>query len=169
MEVLQTKARTGLQKQRARFELELKKKQKKHEKRRRGWAPRRLAQRSAREARNRQKGALVAVATSNVRTLAVKGNNGYGRDEHVREKGQQLGCGFLDLQETRRSGSKTFRAAGYQVFCPGRDKTAARQGLYGVGLGVKSSIYRKYVYDHQFIDERLMPMRFKMTGKMQSS
>lgn len=111
----------------------------------------------------------MAVATSNVRTLAVKGNNGYGRDEHVLEKGQQLGCGFLDLQETQRSGSKTIRAAGYQVFCLGRDKTAARQGLYGVGLEFKSSIYRKYVCDHPFIDERPMPVRFKLTGKMQSS
>ena len=39
---------------------------------------RRLARVAAREARARQREALVVVATYNVRTLAVKGKNGYG-------------------------------------------------------------------------------------------
>ena len=59
----------------------------------------------------------MAVATYSVRTLAVKGKNGYGRDERVLAKGRQLGSDFMGLQETRRSGSTTFRAAGYRVFC----------------------------------------------------
>ena len=103
-------------KRRAAFVMERKKKQKK-QKRRRGRASRRLAKKTAREARKRQKEALVAVATYNVRTLAVKGKNGYGHDERVLAKCQQLGCDFIGLQETRRPGSTTFRAAGYRVFC----------------------------------------------------
>ena len=51
---------------------------KKRQKRRRGRTTRRLARVAAREARARQKEALVAVATYNVRTLPVKGKNGYG-------------------------------------------------------------------------------------------
>ena len=36
--------------------------------------------------------------------------------------------------------------------------------MYGVALAVKESICRKSVYTHQFIDERLMSMRFELTG-----
>ena len=61
----------------------------------------------------------MAVATYNVRTLAVKENNGYGHDERVLAKGRQLGCDFIGAQKTRRSGTATFRAAGYHVFCSG--------------------------------------------------
>ena len=87
----------------------------------------------------------MVVATCNVRTLAVKGKNGYGHDERVLAKGRQLGCDFIGLQETRRADSTTFNAAGYQVFYSGQEKTAARQGLYGVRLAVKGSICRKSV------------------------
>ena len=45
---------------------------------RRGRTTRRLEKFAAREARARQKAALVAVATYNVRILAMKGRNGYG-------------------------------------------------------------------------------------------
>ena len=90
-------------------------------KRRRGRASRRLAKKAAREARKRQKETLVAVATYNARTLAVKGKNGYGYDERVLAKGQQRGGDFIGLLETRRSGSTTFRAAGYGVCCSGQD------------------------------------------------
>jgi len=100
-----------------------------------------------------------------VRTLAVKGKNGYGHDECVLAKGRQLGCDFIGLQETRRSGNTRFRAAGYQVFCSGQEKTAARQGLYGVGLAVKDSICRTSKFTQQFIDERLMSMRFELDGR----
>ena len=55
------------------------------------------------------------VATYNVRTLAVKGKNGYGHDERVLAKGRQLGCDFVGLQETRRSGSVVYRVFPFQV------------------------------------------------------
>ena len=35
----------------------------------------------------------------------------------------------------------------------------------GVGLAVKESICRKSVYTHQLVDERLMSMRFELTGE----
>ena len=99
---------------------------KKRQKRRRGRTTRRLARVAAREARARQKEALVAVATYNVRTLAVKGKNGYGHPECVLAKAPQLGCDFIGLQETRRSG-KT------RVFCgrvPGLLLWARRNGRH---------------------------------------
>ena len=49
----------------------------------------------------------------------TKGKNGYGHDERVLAIGQQLGCDFVGLQETRRPGNTRFSAAGYQVFCSG--------------------------------------------------
>ena len=66
----------------------------------------------------------------NVRTLAVKGKNGYGHDEHVLAKGRQLGCTsiFIGLDVTRRSGSTTFRAAAYRVFCSGQEKQLPDKG-----------------------------------------
>ena len=78
----------------------------------------------------------MALATYIVRTLAVKGKNGCGYDERVLAMGQPLGCDVFGLQETRRSGSTTFRAAGYHNFCSGQEKTAVRQGLHRVGLAV---------------------------------
>ena len=81
----------------------------------------------------------MAVATYNVRTLAVKGKNGYGQ-------ARQLGCDFISLQETRRSGKTEFSAAGYRVFCSGQEETEGRQELYGVGLAVMESICRKSVH-----------------------
>ena len=96
------------------------------------------------------------LATCNVLTLAVKGKNRYGHDERVLAKGQQLGCDFIDPQETRRSGSKTFRAAGYRVFVQVWKKQLTGKGLYGVGLAVKGLLCSKSVYKHQYIDERLI-------------
>lgn len=72
--------------------------------RRRGRVVRRLVKKEARTTRARQKEALVVVATYNVRTLAVRGANGYGRDECVMAKARQLGIDFVGLQETRRWG-----------------------------------------------------------------
>ena len=51
-----------------------------------GRTKRRLARCAAREARARPKEALLVVATYNVRTLAVKGRNGYGHAECVLAK-----------------------------------------------------------------------------------
>ena len=104
------------------------------------------------------------VATYNVRTLAVKGRNVYGHAECVLAKARQLGCDFVGLQETRRPGKIEFSTAGYRVFCSGQE-TDGRQGLHGVGLAIRETIGRKSVYTHQLIDERLMSMRFELTGE----
>ena len=95
-----------------------------------------------------------------MRTLAVKGKNGYGHAECVLANVRQLGCYFIGLKETMRSGKTEFSAAGYRVFCSGQEETEGRQGLYRVGLAVKQSICRKSVYTHQLIDQRVMSMRF---------
>ena len=104
------------------------------------------------------------VATYNVRTLAVIGRNGYGHAECVLAKARQLGCDFVGLPETRRGGKTEFSTAGYRVFCS-EQETGGRQGLHGVGLAIRETILRKSVYTHQLIDERLMSMRFELTGE----
>jgi len=108
------------------------------------------------------------VATYNVRTLAVNGTNGYGHDECVLAKCRQLGCDVIGLQETRRAGRTFFDAAGYRVFCSGKEAesgTYGKQGQLGVGLAVKEEICRRSAYTHDFIDERLMSMRFETTDE----
>ena len=85
-----------------------------------------MARVAEREAQARQKEALVAVATYNVHTLAVKGKNGYGHAECVLAKARQLGCDFIGLQETRRSGKTELFAAGCRVFCSGQEETEGR-------------------------------------------
>ena len=125
---------------------------------------RRLVRKAARTTRARQKEAIVVVATYNVRTLAVKGTNGYGHDECVLAKARQLGIDFVGLQETRRRGRTEFFAAGYRVFACGQDGTQGKQGQCGVGLAVRESICCRSEYSSDFVDERLMSMRFEMNG-----
>ena len=69
------------------------------------------------------------VTTYNVRTLAVKGKNGYGHAECVLANVRQLGCYFIGLKETMRSGKTEFSAAGYRVFCSGEEETEGRRGI----------------------------------------
>ena len=73
----------------------------------------------------------MAVATYNVRTLAVKGKNVYGNAEGVLAKARQLGYDFIGQQETRRWGKTEFSAAGYRVFRSGQEKRswAGSQGI----------------------------------------
>ena len=80
-------------------------------------------------ARTRKKGRLVRVATYNVRTLAVKGANGYGRDFSVLYEAARLDISVVGLQETRRAGGTEFAAAGFRVFCCG----AKQVGITGWG------------------------------------
>ena len=54
-------------------------------------------------ARTRQEGRVVRVATYNVRTLAVKGANGYGRDFSVLYEAARLDISAVGLQERRRA------------------------------------------------------------------
>lgn len=71
-------------------------------------------------------------------------------------KARQLGGDFLGLQEARSPGKTELSAAGYRVFYSGQEDKGDRQGIHGVGLAVKETICRKYIYTHQLIDERLM-------------
>ena len=64
-----------------------------------------------------------------------------------------LACKKLGGPATRRSERQV-------TACSGQEKTAASQGLYGVGLAVEESLCRTSVYTHQFVDERLMSMQF---------
>ena len=66
-------------------------------------------------ARARQKGRLVRVATYNVRNLAVKGANGYGRDYSVLYEAAGQDTSVVGLQETSRDGRTEFAAAGFRV------------------------------------------------------
>ena len=88
-------------------------------KRKRGRAGRRLARAVARLTRGRQKAALVKVATYNVRSLSVKGANGYGQDEVVLHEAAAKNIAMLGIQETRRPGRTVSTAAGFRVFCSG--------------------------------------------------
>ena len=76
----------------------IKQKQKKRgrKKKRRGRAKRRRARKAA---QTRQKGRLVRVATYNVRTLAVKGANVYGRDFSVLYEAARLDISVVGLQD----------------------------------------------------------------------
>ena len=112
-------------------------------------------------ARTRQKGRLVRVATYNVRTLAVKGANGYGRDFSVLYEAARLDISVVGLQETRRAGRTEFAAAGFRVFCCGSEEG----GHHGVGLAVKESICSNSTYTTEYVHERLMAMRFEISGQ----
>ena len=83
----------------------------------------------------------------------------------VLAKARQLGCDFIGLQETRRSGKTELSAAGYRVFCSGQEETEGRERLYGVALTVKESTCRKSVYTRRLVDERLTSMRFELTDE----
>ena len=122
--------------QRVRTAIKQKQKKRGRKKRRKGRAKRRRARKAAHVARTRQKGRLVRVATYNVRTLAVKGVNGYGRDFSVLYEAARLDISGVGLQETRRAGRTEFAAAGFRVFCCGSEAG----GHHGVGLAVKESI-----------------------------
>ena len=88
-------------------------------KRKRGRAGRRLARAAARRTRERQKAALFKVATYNVRSLSVKGANGYGRDEVVLHQAAEKTIAVVGIQETRRPGRIVSTAARFRVFYSG--------------------------------------------------
>ena len=96
-----------------------------------------------------------------MRTLAVKGANGYGRDFSVLYEAARLDISVVGLQETRRAGRTEFAAAGFRVFCCGSEAG----GHHGVGLAVKESICSNSTYTTEYVDERLMAMRFEISGQ----
>ena len=79
-------------------------------KRQRGRAERRRLRQSKRRNRARARGREIAVATHNVRTMAVDGTHGVGRAWDVLSVYSRLGCDVIGLQETRRSGHSAFIA-----------------------------------------------------------
>ena len=62
-------------------------------------------------------------------------------------------------------GRQTFLLQGTGSSALRKKKRKAGKNLYGVGLAVKESICLKSVYTHQLFDERLMSMRFELTGE----
>ena len=133
-------------------------------KRKRGRAGRRLARAAARLTRERQKAALVKVATYNVRNLSVKGANGYGQDEVVLHEAAAKNIAVLGIQEMRRPGRTVSTAAGFRVFYSG-----STQGVQqGVALAVKESICKTSKFTREDVNERLISMRFEMSGQHQA-
>ena len=133
-------------------------------KRKRGWAGRRLAREAARLTRERQKAALFKVATYNVRSLSVKGANGYGRDEVMLHEAAAINIAVVGIQETRRPGWTVSTAAGFRVFYSG----STQGGQHGVALAVKESICKTSKFTREDVNERLMSMRFEMSGQHQA-
>ena len=133
-------------------------------KQKRGRAGRRLVRAAASLTRERQKAALVKVATYNVRSLSVKGANGYGRNEVVLHEAAAKNIAVLGLQETRRPGRTVSTAAGFRVFYSG----STQGGQHGVGLAVKKSICKKSKFTREDVNERLMSKGFEMSGQHQA-
>ena len=133
-------------------------------KRKRGRAGRRLARAAARLTRERQKAALVKVATYNVISLSVKGANGYGRDEVVLHEEAAKGISVLGIQETRRPGRTVSTAAGFRVFYSG----CTQGGQHGVALAVKESICKTSKFTREYVNKHLMSMRFEISGQHQA-
>ena len=133
-------------------------------KRKRTRAGRRLARAAARLARERQKAALIKVATYNVRSLSGKRANGYGRDEVVLHETAAKTVAVLEIQKTRRPGWTVSTAAGYRVFYSG----LVQDEQQGVALAVKESICKTTKFTREDVNERLMPMRFEMSGQNQA-
>ena len=88
-------------------------------KRRRGRAERRRLQQSKRRNRARARGRAIAVATHDVRMMAVDGTHRVGRALYFLSVYDRLGCEVIGLQETRRSGHSAFSQAGFLVYCSG--------------------------------------------------
>ena len=124
--------------------------------RRRGRAEGRHLQQSKRRNRARARGREIAVATHNVRTMAVDGTHGVGGALDVLSVYDRLGCDIIGLQETRRSGQSAFSQAGYLVYCSGEygGENDGKKGQGGVGLAVRNSITRA-ARPPEFISDRL--------------
>ena len=72
--------------------------------RRRGRAERRRLRQSKRTNRASAREREIAVATHNVRTMAVDGTHGVGRALDILSVYDRLGCDVIGLQEIRHSG-----------------------------------------------------------------
>ena len=132
--VNQDKHRADKFSQRFRTAIEKKKKTKRSRKKRsRGRSKRRRGRKAVRVTRARQNRRIVREATYNMRTLAAKGGNGYGRDYGVLCEAARLDISVVGLQDIKRAGRKEFAAGGFRVFYCGSEAG----GHHGVGLAVK--------------------------------
>ena len=68
---------------------------------------------------------------------------------------------MVGLQETKRAGRTEFAAAGFRVFRCGSEAGEH----HGVGLAVKESICSNPTYTTEYVDERLMAIRFDKSGQ----
>ena len=134
--------------------------------RRRGRAERRRLRQRKRRNRARARGREIAVATHNVRTMAVDGTHGVGRALDVLSEYDRLGCDVIGLQETRRSGQSAFSQAGYLVYCSGEcgGENGGKKGQGGVGLAVRNSITRA-ARPPKFISDRLLKVTLGLRGR----
>ena len=134
--------------------------------RRRGRAERRRLRQGKRRNRARAPGREIAVATHNVRTMAVDGTHGVGRALDVLSVYDRLGCDVIGLQETRRSGHSAFSQAGYLVYCSGEcgGENGGKKGQGGVGLAVRNSITRA-ARPPAFISDRLLKVTLELRGR----
>ena len=127
------KYRANLYSQRVQQAINKKQIKRSRRKRKRNRAGRKLAKAAARLTWERQKAALVKVATYNVRSLSIKGANGYGRDEVVLHEAAANYIEVLGIQETSRPGWTVSTAAEYRVFYSG----SVQGGQQGIALAVK--------------------------------
>ena len=107
---------------------------------------------------------MVKVATYNVRILSVKGANGYGQDEVVLHEAAAKNIAVLGIQETRRPERAVSTAAGFRVFYSG----STQGGQRGVASAVNESISKTSKFTREDVNERLMSMRFEMSGQTQA-
>ena len=70
----------------------------------------------------------------------------------------------VGIQETRRPGRTVSTAAGFRVFYSG----STQGGQQGVALAVKNSICNMSRFTREDVNERLMSMRFEMSGQHQA-
>ena len=134
--------------------------------RRRGRAEKRRLRQSKRKNRARARGREIAVATHNVRTMAVDGTHGVGRALDVLIVYDRLGCDVIGLQETRRSGHSASSQAGYSVYCSGEcgGDNGGNKGQGGVGLTGRTSITRAE-RPPEFISDRLLKVTLEPRGR----
>ena len=134
--------------------------------RRRGIAERRRLRQSKSTNRARARGREIALATHNVRTMAVDGTHGVGRALDALSVYDRLGCDVIGLQKTRRSGQSVFSQAGYLVYCSGEygGENGGKKGQGGVGLAVRNAITRA-ARPPEFISDRLLEVNLELRGR----
>ena len=73
----------------------------------------------------------------------------------------RLDISVVGPQETKRAGRKEFAVARFRVFCCGSEVGEH----HWVRLAVKESICSNSTYTTEYADERLMAMRFEISGQ----